>query len=544
MERFRRDDSGIETRGRIEQLQLAEFLRFAGPERPLDTNLQLSGSWDLRYRDQLDGNLALQRDSGDITVLGTTPVQLGLTTLRAAMRADAGRVALDAQAAGTRMGSIALDARTRLGADGNPLALPPDAPLAGSARIEVPSLAWLAPIVMPELSADGRINGQVALGGTIGEPAISGRIDGDALRVAHPEYGLDLREGTLRSEFRGDELVLHGLTFNGAQGRLHLAGPIQLGEDMRANLRLQAERFAVLNRPDRRLVLSGQSRINWQQQRAMVIGEFTVNSGFFDIGQADRPTLGDDVVIVGREERAQRGMAAAIDITVRLGDGVTVRGRGLDALVAGQARILSDTGEPPQAQGTLRVVKGTFSAYGRELGIERGELRFTGPLDNPALDILAMRRGQEVEAGVAVGGNVLTPRITLVSEPVVPDAEKLAWLVLGRSLASAGAGDLGSLQDAAASLLAQGAIAGVQSRIASAFGLDTFAIGTDENNLQQRIVTIGRQISSRLYLGYQHGLESAASVVQLRYLLTPTLSLEAEAGARSALSLFYNIAFD
>jgi translocation and assembly module TamB len=33
-------------------------------------------------------------------------------------------------------------------------------------------------------------------------------------------------------------------------------------------------------------------------------------------------------------------------------------------------------------------------------------------------------------------------------------------------------------------------------------------------------------------------------VVQLRYILSKRLSLEAEAGMRSALSLFYNIAFD
>jgi translocation and assembly module TamB len=51
-------------------------------------------------------------------------------------------------------------------------------------------------------------------------------------------------------------------------------------------------------------------------------------------------------------------------------------------------------------------------------------------------------------------------------------------------------------------------------------------------------------LSSRLYLSYQQGLESAGSVVQLRYILSPRLSLEGEAGARSALSLFYNITFD
>lgn len=544
LDRFERNAEGFASRGQVLRLQVAPLLALLGGERPVQTDLVLGGEWDLRYDETLNGRLALRRESGDLTVLGTAPVTLGLSALRAEAEARDGRLRLDAEAAGQRMGRIRLDAATRLGDGDNGLALAPDAALEGRARIDIPSLAWLAPLVNPVIAADGRLLGDIALGGTVGTPAISGRIDGDALRVAHAELGLDLRQGTLRSEFNGDRLLLEGLNFEGAQGRLHVSGPVELGDAPSARLLLEADRFAVLNRPDRRLVLSGDSRITWQKERAMVTGAFTVNSGYFDIGQADRPTLSDDVVIVGQQNGEQRGLAAAIDVTVGFGDGVTVQGRGLDARVGGQLRLLSDAGEAPQAEGRLRVLKGTFSAYGRELAIEQGELRFAGPLNNPALDILAMRRGQEVEAGVSVRGTVLAPRITLVSEPVVPDAEKLAWLVIGRSLANAGAGELGSLQAAAAALLAQGAAAGVQSRIASAFGLDTFSVGTSDDTLQQRIVTLGKQLSSRLYVGYQHGLESAASVVQLRYLLTPRLSVEAEAGARSALSLFYNIAFD
>jgi translocation and assembly module TamB len=538
------DAAGIVTRGRIEQLEMARFVHFTADEAPLKTDLNLSGAWDLRYTDTLNGSFSVRRESGDVTMQGSTPVALGLTILRADATMNAGQLALKLQANGARMGNIALAVSTRIGRDDNPLAIDREAPISGSAQVEIPSLAWLAPLITQTIAADGRLQGDVRLGGTLGRPDVSGRITGDALRVAHAELGLDLRQGTLRSNFKGDQLLLEGLAFEGPQGTIHLSGPIDLSGGVAARLLLRADRFAVLNRPDRRLVVSGESRVNWEQQRATINGAFHVDSGYFDIGQEGRPRLSDDVVIVGQEERQPGGVAATIDIAVRLGNNVVVRGRGLDAVLDGEARLVSKAGEPLQAVGVLRVAKGTFSAYGRELAIEQGVLRFTGPLDNPALDILAMRRGQEVEAGVSVRGSVLAPRVTLVSEPTVPDAEKLSWLVLGRSLALAGETEVDSLQAAATALLAQGAAAGVQSGIASAFGLDTFAVGTDQNNLEQRIVTLGKQVSTRLYLGYQHGLESAAGVVQLRYTLTPSLSIEAEAGARSALSLFYNITFD
>lgn len=545
VQRFVRDAAGIATHGRVEGLQLAEVLRHMTAAPPVKTDLQLGGEWDVRIADTLSGTISVRRERGDVTMLGTAPLTLGLRTLSAGITAQAGRLALQLQADGAQLGRIDLAAATIAGSGPTRLSIAPDAQVSGSARIDVPTLRWIAPLVSPSLLADGSLQSEVALGGTFGAPRFTGRIAGDALRLTWTELGLELRQGTLQSEFDGDRLLIRSLAFQGSEGRVALSGPIDFGGGaIAAQLVLAAERFAVLNRSDRRLVLSGESRIDLKENRASIRGAFTVNSGYFDIGSAGKPQLSDDVVIVGRKEKPAAKTTAAIDIAIALGDGVTLKGRGLDALLAGQVRLLSNAGETLRAQGTLSIAKGTYTAYGRELAIEQGLLRFGGPLNNPALDILAMRRGQEVEAGVSVRGTVLQPRVTLVSEPVVSDSEKLSWLVLGRGLASAGEGDMGTLQAAAAALLSKSAQAGVESRLASAFGLDTFSVGTSQDSLQQRIVTLGKQLSSQLYVSYQQGLESAGSVIQFRYILSPKLSLEAEAGTRSAISLFYNIAFD
>ena len=73
--------------------------------------------------------------------------------------------------------------------------------------------------------------------------------------------------------------------------------------------------------------------------------------------------------------------------------------------------------------------------FGQRLTIERGRLIFDGPIDNPALDIVALRKNLQVEAGVKVTGTARVPRVELTSEPPVPDGEKLSWLVLGQGLA-------------------------------------------------------------------------------------------------------------
>jgi translocation and assembly module TamB len=126
----------------------------------------------------------------------------------------------------------------------------------------------------------------------------------------------------------------------------------------------------------------------------------------------------------------------------------------------------------------------------------------------------------------------------------VPDTEKLSWLVLGQGLSGTTDKQAGVLQEAAASLLTQSAAAGIQSQLADSLGLDTITVSRRPDNVQQRIITLGKRLSSRLYVSYQQGLQAAGSVILLRYTLSPRVTVEAETGTRSVFSLFYNFSFD
>jgi translocation and assembly module TamB len=370
-------------------------------------------------------------------------------------------------------------------------------------------------------------------------------VNGSDLRVFMADSGVDLRRGSLQGTFSDARLIIESLRFAGGDGQVVLSGPIDFaGGKPALQLALKADHYTLFNRADRKLVVSGSSQISLVEKRASVKGAFKIDSGSIDIGKEDAPQLSDDVVIVGKPKKSERAVAAELDVVIALGDGIALKGRGLDAVLRGEVRLLNAVGEPLQARGTLNVARGTFSAYGRDLKIEQGLVRFTGPLNNPGLDITAMRRGLQVEAGVSVRGTVLEPRITLVSEPNVADADKLAWLVLGHGLSDTGQGEVGALASAASTLLQKGAAAGVQSQIGNALGLDTVSVGTSQDTLQQRIVTLGKQVSTRLYVSYQKGIDTASNAVLLRYTLSPRLTVEAEAGTISLLSLFYNVSFD
>ena len=545
VERFIRDAGQISTRGRIDRLEIAKVIALTGASVPVDTDLIIDGQWDVTVGQTWEGKVTLDRRSGDVKVKAGADVALGLRTLHADAAASNGRLTVRVLGDGQQLGRVEVDADTAIPARGR-FSIADDAAVKGHAILDVPSIAWIGPLVSPTLTMAGDIKGDVTLGGTFGAPSLDGKINGSGLRFTMADAGVDLRQGVLDSTFTGTRLQLTRLEFASANGgTIKVAGPIDFaGGQPSLQLALNATRYQLLNSSDRKLVISGDTRIVVAERRLKVSGAIDVDSGAFDIGRTGAPSLSDDVVIVGKQKKGEGQMAVALDVRVKLGDGITLSGRGLDALLRGEIRLLNDAGTPLQAQGTLNVEKGTYTAYGQKLAIEQGLLRFTGPLNNPALSILAMRRGQEVEAGVSVRGTVLVPRVTLVSEPSVADAEKLSWLVLGRSLSSAGSTDMDALQRAAGLLLTNSAANGVSSQIATAFGLDTLSVGSSKDTVQQRIVTVGKRISSRLYVSYQKGLETASNTLLLRYTLSPRLTVEAETGSRSVLSLFYNIAFD
>src|ERR1700730_10495901 len=88
--------------------------------------------------------------------------------------------------------------------------------------------------------------------------------------------------------------------------------------------------------------------------------------------------------------------------------------------------------------------------------MERGWLYFHGPLDNPGLDVLALRKNQPVEAGVKVTGTVQVPLVRLTSNPPEPEHEKLALVDLGHGLDSTTSTESVALQAALAALAGSG----------------------------------------------------------------------------------------
>jgi translocation and assembly module TamB len=210
------------------------------------------------------------------------------------------------------------------------------------------------------------------------------------------------------------------------------------------------------------------------------------------------------------------------------GENLRVRASGLDTELRGLLRVRSRADGELSARGTVEMRSGTYQAFGQKLVIEHGRLTFDGPVRNPGLDVRALRKNQQVEAGVEVRGTLQTPVTRLVSEPPVPDQEKLAWLLLGRSAATAQGAEAALIQAALASLAGSRGGAPIGQGVARRLGLDE--VGLRSGLTGGQVLAFGKRIANRIYVEYEQGLTVAAQLVRLKLELTRALNARIEAG--------------
>ena len=540
-------ENRLATKGEFSGLPAQWLVLAAGLEDRLQSTVLMEGSWALASTPRLSGNVSLRRSAGDVTLVNGGSLALGLQKAQVDARFADGRVQASAEIASkyanaTLKGELAPEP----GAGG--LGITRASPVAFDARVGAADLRALAQPLMSEARIEGRLAAELRGSGTLGEPSFAGTLSGDALAFEMPPLGVFLRNGQLRAVLESDRLRISELSIQGGEGRLVATGSLALAPKAAdARLTWRAERFGLLERPDMRLAVSGNGEAQLREGRVSLNGALRAERGYLEIEQDRLPKLGDDVVVIG-QERPLRGKAArvplALDLQLDLGDDLQVRGYGLEGKLAGQVQIETSKDGELRAYGRIRTVNATFFAYGQRLQVDPGVAIFDGPLDNPSLQMTAWRRNQQVEVGVQVSGSASAPRVQLVSQPPVPEGERLSWLVLGRAPSDATKADLGLLQAAAGALLARGDKMPLDRRIAKAFGVDEISLrGSGE--VADRVVAVGKRLSDRLYISYEQGLGTAASaLVKLEYALTQRLAARAETGTSSGLGLFYRFSWD
>lgn len=569
------------TAGKITGLPIAWAELLAGPQMKgagLGGSLVLDGQWDAVLGETLQLKASLGRSSGDITVQAegvqgnSARVAAGIKQARISLEATGNALSLGLAWDSERAGSASGQLRTQLArsTDGQGVGgwvWPADAPLSGQLRAQLPRIGVWSLLAPPGWRLRGSLGADIAIGGTRALPSLAGDLQANDLALRSVVDGIEFGNGRLRARLDGtrlriNEFTLQGAGEKGAGGSLTAqgeAGWIDGKPQVQLDAKLQQLRASI--RTDRQLTVSGTMLARLKDGQTELTGKLVIDQARLLLPDEGTPQLGDDVVVrtasgaaAGQRapeqssaqpvDKAPKPLKLAIDID--LGPDFRIQGKGIDTRMRGTLALTGSSLADPRLVGTVRTFGGQYRAYGQRLDVEQGLIRFTGAIDNPALDILAVRPNMTQRVGVQITGTALLPSVRLYAQPDLPDAEKLSWLVIGRASAAGGA-EAAVLQQAALALLGSKS-GGMSGGLAASLGLDELsfrgASSNSDGTASGGAITLGKRFSRNFYAAYERSLSGALGTLFVFYDLSQRFTVRAQAGQQSAVDLIFTIPYD
>lgn len=450
-------------------------------------------------------------------------------------------------------------------------------PLEGSVAFTLNQLGliqdWLPDLAQPQ----GRLDGEILLGGQLAQPLLSGQIqlhDGSALI---PRLGLTLQDIRARLDGKQGEPLKFTASTRSGSGTLKVSGQLipHTLADWGLEVQAKGQNIEISRLPQAHIIASPDLSYSSRNKQRRLDGEVVIPEAYIVLPeQKTTLSLSPDAVVIGQNDGEEGAVRVPLHYLVRfeLGEAVNLRGYGFRGRLNGIVAVADQEGDGDTAYGELNIDDGEYRAYGRKLKVEKGRLLFPGgSLDNPGISANAVRSDidRTIVAGVRVSGFLRQPELKLFSTPAMDEADILSYLLIGRPLKLASASDGNTLYQAASGLsLAGGEL--LAGRIASRFAFDEIRLQSSltpvgssmttttasplpgqagvpvpnaatTSYTQQTSVVLGKYLSPRLYVRYAYGVSQSQSMLFLRYQLSNRFTLETASGTQSGADIRYTI---
>lgn len=422
--------------------------------------------------------------------------------------------------------------------------------LGGNVNIRNLSLDMINAIFTRGEKAQGLLSAGLRLGGNLQQPQLFGQLQLNQLNIAGNFMPFEMQPSQLAMVFNGMSSTLQG-TLRTRQGQIVLDGDADWTklDNWRARIAAKGDKVRITVPPMARLDVSPDIEF------VATPSAFTLN-GRVDIPWA-RITVHDlpesatgvsgDLVMLDENLQPVEAKSASIPInsnlSINIGDNVRLDAFGLRARLTGALAVIQDK-QGLGLNGQITIPQGRFHAYGQDLTVRKGELLFSGPPEQPYVNIEAIRNPDATEndviAGVRVIGMAPEPKVEIFSDPAMSQQEALSYLLRGQGLSSSGGdGDAMTSMLVGLGVAQSGQIVG---KIGETFGVSNLTLDTAGVGDSSQVVVSGYVLPG-LQVKYGVGIFDSLATLTLRYRLMPKLYLEAVSGIDQALDLLYQFEF-
>ena len=422
--------------------------------------------------------------------------------------------------------------------------------LGGNVNIRNFSLAMINPIFSRGEKAEGKLNANLRLGGNAMSPLLFGQMQLNGIDVDGNFMPFDMQPSQITMNFNGASSTLQG-DIRTQQGQISLNGDADWRQidNWRARIAAKGSRVRITVPPMVRLDVSPDIAFNATPSLFTLDGNVDIPWARIVVKEVPESAVGvsSDEVMLNSDLKPEKTQSASIPINsnlnIHVGNNVRLDAFGLKARLTGDLKVAQDK-QGLGLNGQINIPEGRFHAYGQDLIVRKGELLFSGPPDQPLLNIEAIRNPESTEndviAGVRVTGSADQPKAEVFSDPAMSQQEALSYLVRGQGL------DSGQSDSAAMTsmLIGMGVAQSGQlvGKIGETFGVSNLALDTQGVGDSSQVVVSGYVLPG-LQVKYGVGIFDSLATLTLRYRLMPKLYLEAVSGVDQALDLLYQFGF-
>jgi len=394
----------------------------------------------------------------------------------------------------------------------------------------------------------GQLSAALSIRGSIESPMVDGKIaldNGELLLSQNPNKFENI---TTEIQIKNNQANMIG-GFSLKDSKATLNGQLAWQDNFTMDIDLNAKQLPLVFPPMVVMNISPTLNFALKGQSLAITGNIDVLEGNYSLETLSEGSvkLSDDVVIVDQQGKEifkeTSGFDIETDVSVNITKAFKVTGQGLQSHLFGQLQISQQKKKPLQLFGRIQSNEGTYQAYGQRLTIDKGELTFNGPMNNPYFNLRASRhiRAEDIEVGLQITGLADALNIELFSTPSMSSPEKLSYLVRGRGI------DSGSENSTAAAsmLLGFGVTnsAGLFDRIEEIPLINNIAVDT-EGAGDTTQATISGYIGKRIYLKYGIGVYEPINELTVRMYLLNRFWLEIVSGIEQSTDIYYSFDVD
>ncbi|MDF3828383.1 MULTISPECIES: autotransporter assembly complex protein TamB [unclassified Pseudocitrobacter] len=422
--------------------------------------------------------------------------------------------------------------------------------LGGNVNIRNFSLAMINPIFAKGEKAAGTLNANLRLGGDVQGPQLFGQMQLNGVDLDANFMPFDMQPSQIAMNFNGTRSTLQGEVVT-QQGSISLSGNADWTQidNWRASVAAKGSRVRITVPPMVRLDVSPDVVFNATPSLFTLDGSVDVPWARIVVHDVPESAVGvsSDEVMLNDQLQPENPKSASIPInsnlTIHVGNNVRLDAFGLKARLTGDLKVAQDK-QGLGLNGQINIPEGRFHAYGQDLIVRKGELLFSGPPDQPLLNIEAIRNPDatedDVTAGIRVTGPADQPKAEVFSDPAMSQQMALSYLVRGQGLDS----DQSDSAAMTSMLIGLGVAQSGQvvGKIGETFGVSNLALDTQGVGDSSQVVVSGYVLPG-LQVKYGVGIFDSLATLTLRYRLMPKLYLEAVSGIDQALDLLYQFEF-